>query len=213
MGIIPQEKKPFFKIPNKLAFSFWHISCSVILAMFIKRILKIGLLAIVASALTTVQAQPAPKPDKPAKEKPERDGKKWDPAKVKERLKAAFEKRRKHRGDAKKRGHKVRDRKKGGHKKDSGFGKLVRDDAKIKELKKAFAAAAKKQKGVFDRAAWKDATDEEKKALREQMTASRKEWMEQMKAHHKEVHARIKEIREEFKNNRDKVIDGNDPGE
>ena len=69
-----------------------------------------------------------------------------------------------HRGDAKKRGHKVRDRKKGDHKKDSGFGKLVRDDAKIKELKKAFAAAAKKQKGAFDRAAWKDATDEEKKA-------------------------------------------------
>ena len=181
--------------------------------MFIKRILKIGLLAIIASALTTVQAQvpkPAPKPDK---EKPERGGKKWDPAKVKERLKAAFEKRRKNRGDAKKRGHKVRDHKKRGSKKDSGFGKLVRDDAKIKELKEAFAAAAKKQKGAFDRDAWKDATGEEKKALREKLSASRKEWMEQMKAHQKEVHARIKEIREEFKNNRDKMIDGNDPGE
>ena len=68
--------------------------------MFIKRILKIGLAAIVASALTTVQAQPAPKPDKPAKEKPERGGKKWDSEKVKERLKAAFEKRRKHRGES-----------------------------------------------------------------------------------------------------------------
>ena len=183
--------------------------------MFVKRILKIGLLAIVASALTTVQAQPAPKPDKekPTKEKPERGAKKWDPAKVKERLKAAFEKRRKHRGDAKKRGHKVRDHKKRDHKKDSGFGKLVRDDAKIKELKEAFAAAAKKHKGAFDRDAWKDATDEEKKALREKVAASRKEWMEQMKAHRKEVHARIKEIRKEFKNNRDKVIDGNDPGE
>ena len=183
--------------------------------MFVKRILKIGLLAIVASALTTVQAQPAPKPDKekPTKEKPERGAKKWDPAKVKERLKAAFEKRRKHRGDAKKRGHKVRDHKKRDHKKDSGFGKLVRDDAKIKELKEAFAAAAKKHKGTFDRDAWKDATNEEKKALREKVAASRKEWMEQMKAHRKEVHARIKEIREEFKNNRDKVIDGNDPGE
>jgi len=193
----------------------WHVSCSVIFVMFIKRILKIGLVAIVASALTTVQAQPAPKPDKekPTKEKPERGGKKWDSAKVKERLKAAFDKRRKKRGDAKKRGHKVRDRKKGGHKKDSGFGKLVRDDAKIKELKEAFAAATKKQKGTFDRAAWKDATDEEKKALREKLAASRKGWTEQMRAHQKEVHARIKEIREEFKNNRDKVIDGNDPGE
>ena len=181
--------------------------------MFIKRILKIGLVAIVASALTTVQAQSSPKPDKPAKEKPERGGKKWDSAKVKERLKAAFDKRRKKRGDAKKRGHKVRDRKKGDHKKGSGFGKLVRDDAKIKELKEAFAAATKKQKGAFDRAAWKDATDEEKKALREKLAASRKGWAEQMRAHQKEVHARIKEIREEFKNNRDEVIDGNKPGE
>jgi hypothetical protein len=181
--------------------------------MFIKRILKIGLVAIVASALTTVQAQPAPKPDKPTKEKPERGGKKWDSKKVKERLKAAFEKRRKNRGDAKKRGHKVRDRKKGDSKKDSGFGKLVRDDAKIKELKEAFAAAAKKKKFTFDRDAWKDATDDEKKALREKMAAGRKEWYEKMKTHREEVSKRIKEIREEFKNNRDKVIDGNDPGE
>ena len=181
--------------------------------MFIKRILKIGLVAIIASALTTAQAQRAPKPDKPAKEKPERGGKKWNPEKVKERLKVAFEKRRKHRGDAKKRGHKVRDRKKGDHKKDSGFGKLVRDDAKIKELKEAFAAAAKKGHKGFDRAAWGDATDDEKKALREKMSAGRKEWYEKMKTHREEVSKRIKEIRGEFKNNRDKVIDGNDPGE
>ena len=188
--------------------------------MFVKRILKIGLVAIIASALTTAQAQRAPKPDKPASdvcpaaiEKPERGGKKWDSEKVKKRLKSAFEKRRKNRGDAKKRGHKVRDRKKGDHKKDSGFGKLVRDDAKIKELKDAFSKAAEGLKGAFDKAGWKDATDEEKKALREKMAASRKEWAQQMRAHQKEVHARIKEIREEFKNNRDEVIDGNKPGE
>ena len=110
--------------------------------MFIKRILKIGLVAIVASALTTVQAQvpqPAPKPDKPTKEKPERGGKKWDSEKVKARLKAAFDQRKKKRGkDAKKRGNKVHDRKKGDHKKGGAFGKLVRDDAKIKELKEGF---------------------------------------------------------------------------
>lgn len=177
--------------------------------MFIRRILKIGLVAIVASALTTTWAQvpqPAPKPDKPEKEKPER--KKWDKDKVKERLKAAFDKRKKRRGEAKKRGHKVHEHKKGG-----GFGKLVKDDAKIKELQDAFKEAAKKQWSGFDKSKWKDATDDEKKALREQMSASRKEWVEQMKAHRKEVHARIKEIREEFKNNRDKVIDGNKPGE
>ena len=176
--------------------------------MFIKRILKIGLVAVMASALTATGQvpQPAPKPDKPKKEKPERGGKKFDPAKVKERLKAAFEKRKKNRGDAKKKGHKVR-----GPKKHSGFGKLVKDDAKIKELREAFKEAAKKQWSGIDRSKWKDATDDEKKALREQMAASRKEWMETMKGHRKEVHARIKEIREEFKNKRDEVIDGNDP--
>jgi len=176
--------------------------------MFIKRILKIGLVAIVASALTTIQAQPAPKPDKPTKEKPERGGKKWDSEKVKERLKSAFDKRKKRRGDAKKRGHKIHDHKKGG-----SFGKLVRDDAKIKELKEAFAAAAKKGWKGLDRKAWKGATDDEKKALREKMAAGRKEWYEKMKSHREEVGKRIKEIRKEFKNNRDKVIDGNDPGE
>jgi hypothetical protein len=177
--------------------------------MFIKRILKIGLVAVMASALTATGQvpQPAPKPDKPDKEKPERGGKKWDPEKVKERLKAAFAKRKKHRGDAKKKGHKVIDHKKKG----SGFGKLVRDDAKVKELRESFKEAAKKQWSGFDRSKWMDATDDEKKALRDQMAASRKEWMETMKSHRQEVHARIKEIREEFKNKRDEVIDGNDP--
>ena len=157
----------------------------------------------------TVQAQvpqPAPKPDKPKKERPEKGEKKWDPTKAKARVKAAWDKRKKDRGDAKKKGHKV-------HRKGSAFGKLVRDDAKIKELKEAFAAAAKKDHKGFDRKAWKDATDDEKKALREKLAAGRKEWYEKMKAHRVEVGKRIKEIREEFKNNRDKVIDGNDPGE
>ena len=178
--------------------------------MFINRILKIGLTAIIALTLVTAQANPKPKPDKekPKKEKPERGHKKWDSDKGKERLKAAFEKRKKNRGDAKKRGHKVHDRKKG-----NIFGKLVRDDAKIKELREAFKSAAKKSWTGFDKTKWKDATEDEKKELREQMAASRKGWMEAMKSHRKEVHARIKEIRDEFKNKRDEVIDGNDPGE
>ena len=180
--------------------------------MFLKRILKIGLVAVIASALTTVQAQPAPKPDKPAKEKPERGGKKWDPEKVKERLKAAFDKRKKRRGDAKKKGHKVRDRKKG-DKKGGSFGKLVRDDAKIKELKEAFAKASKKRWEGFDKNKWKDATDDQKKALREKLAAGKKDWMDQMKAHRVEVRKRLEEIKKEFKNKRDKVIDGNKPGE
>ena len=181
--------------------------------MFIKRILKIGLVAVVASALTATQAQvpqPAPKPEKTKKERPEKG--KWDKENMKKRLKADFEKLSKRHRDDKKRGHKVYDRKKG-DKKGGAFGKLVRDDAKIKELKEAFAAAAKKGHKGFDRKAWRDATDDEKKALREKMSAGRKEWYEKMKTHREEVGKRIKEIRAEFKNNRDKVIDGNDPGE
>jgi len=182
--------------------------------MFLKRILKIGLVAVVASALTTLQAQPAPKPDKPTKEKPERGGKvgKWDTEKVKKRLKAAFEKRGKRRGDAKKRGHKVRDHKKGG-KSGSAFGKLVRDDAKIKELKEAFATASKKLWKGFDKDKWKDATDDQKKALREKLSAGKKDWMDRVKSHRVEVRKRLEEIKKEFKNKRDKVIDGNKPGE
>ena len=49
--------------------------------------------------------------------------------------------------------------------------------------------------------------------MRDKLKASRKEWEVAMKAHRVEVGKRIKEIREEFKNNRDKVIEGNKPGE
>lgn len=170
--------------------------------MFTSRILKYGLVAIIASVLSTAEARP--KKDKGKGEKPNHH-QKVDREKVKERLKAAFDKRKKRRGDAKKRGHKVH------HK--GAFGKLVRNDEKIQQLKKDFAAATKKIKGGFDKSKFKDATDEQKAALRAQMKASHKEWAEAMRAHQKEVHSRIKEIREEFKNNRDKVIDGNEPGE
>ena len=69
--------------------------------MLTKNLLKIGLVAIIAAALTTVQAKPDKKKDKPEKPRPE---KKIDREKMKERLKAAFDKRKKRRGDAKKRG-------------------------------------------------------------------------------------------------------------
>ena len=116
----------------------------------------------------------------------------------------ARKKRDKRRGDAKKRGS--------NHRGPRGeFGKVIRNDAKIKELKGAFDAAAKKLN--VDRKQWKDATDEEKAALRDKIKSSRKEWEAAMKAHRVEVSKRIKEIREEFKNNRDKVIDGNNPGD
>ncbi len=186
-----------------LQISLWHTSCVKIYVMVIKNLLKFGLVAIIAAALTTVQAKPDKKKDKPEKPRPE---KKIDREKIKERLKAAFDKRKKRRGDARKRGSKIRHGK-------NAFGKLIRDDAKIKELKDAFKKAADKRWAGFDKDTWKDASDEEKKALREKLAASKKEWMEQMKAHRKEVGKRIAEIKEEFKNNRDKIIDGNKPGE
>ena len=67
--------------------------------MFYKNIIKYGLVAIIASALTTTEAKPKKDKEKPDKPRPE---KKIDRDKVKERLKAAFDKRKKRRGDAKK---------------------------------------------------------------------------------------------------------------
>ena len=61
---------------------------------------------------------------------------KVDREKIKERLKAALEKRKKHQKDAKRKGHKIKHQ-------GRAFGKLVRDDDKIKELREAFEAAAK----------------------------------------------------------------------
>jgi len=121
---------------------------------------------------------------------------------VKKRFEAAKKKRDKKRGEAKKKGQRPKGLR-------GELGKVVRNDEKIKELKKAFSAAEKKIKGKVDRKQWKDATDEQKAALRDKAKASRKEWETAMKAHRQEVGKRIKEIREEFKNKRDAVIDGN----
>ena len=124
------------------------------------------------------------------------------------RLKAAFEKRKKHHKDSKKKGHKL-------HHKGKAFGKLVRDDEKVKELRESFAAAAKEHHSkVRDlHKQLKDASDEDKDGLRDQLKNLRKDWFEGMKGNREEVRTRIKEIRDEFKNKRDEVIDGNDPGE
>ena len=121
---------------------------------------------------------------------------------IKERFEAAKKKRDAKRAESKKKGHK--------HKGPRGeFGKLVRNDDKIKDLKKEFEVASKKLKGKFDRKQFKDATEEQKAALRDKIRATRKEWEELMKQHRVEVGKRIREIRKEFKNNRDKIIDMN----
>ena len=79
------------------------------------------------------------------------------------------------------------------------FGKLVRDDEKVKELREAFAAAAKnhhsKVKDLHKQ--FKDASDDDKAGLRDQLKNLRKDWFEGMKGNREEVRTRIKEIRDE----------------
>ncbi len=187
--------------------------------MKIKYMLFVAAIGIALATPESMQAQAKPKPVKPdvgdVKDDAKEGGKerpKFDAAKIKERLKVAFDKRKKKRGDAKKEGNKVggkKDRKGGG-----AFGKLVRDDEKIKELREAFQAAAKDQhQKVKDlHGQLKDASDEDKDGLREQLQGLRKDWFENMKGNREEVRARLKEIREEFKNKRDEVIDANEDG-
>ena len=185
--------------------------------MKIKTLLIVSAIGIALATPESLQAQANPKPVKPdvgdvkgdakegGKERP-----KFDVSKIKERLKAAFDKRKKKRGDAKKKGLNVGGKK--GPKGGGAFGKLVRDDEKVKELRESFKAAAKEQhenvKGLHKQL--KDASDEDKDGLREQLKGLRTEWVENMKSNREEWRARIKEIREEFKNKRDEVIDAND---
>ncbi len=103
-----------------------------------KNILKIGLVTLFTASLTTAEARPNKDKEKPERPKPE---KKIDREKIKERLKAAFEKRKKHHKDSKKKGHKL-------HHKGKAFGKLVRDDEKVKELRDSFAQAEMKLFGA-----------------------------------------------------------------
>ena len=90
-------------------------------------------------------AKPKPRPPKPdlsdkkydAKDGVKEGGKerpKIDREKIKDRLKAAFKKRKKHHKDANRKGNKI---------KHNGrtFGKLICDDGKVKELREAFHAA------------------------------------------------------------------------
>lgn len=184
--------------------------------MKIKTLLFVGAIGIALATPESLQAQANPKPVRPdvgdVKDAAKGGGKerpKLDVAKIKERLKAAFEKRKKDRGDAKKDGHKVKGK---GGKKGGAFGKLVRDDEKIQGLRDAFKAAAKEQhQKIRDlHKKLKDASDEDKDGLRESLKGLRADWVEGMKGNREEVRARLKEIREEFKNKRDEVIDAND---
>ena len=165
--------------------------------MKIKTLLIVGAIGIALATPESLQAQANPKP-LPGPVKPDvgdakeggKERPKFDATKIKERLKAAFDKRKKKRGDAKKKGNEVGGKK--GRKGGGAFGKLVRDDEKIKELRDAFKAAAKEQhekvKGLHKQL--KDATDEDKDGLREQLKGLRADWVESMKGNSEEVRTR-----------------------
>ena len=130
--------------------------------MKLKSLLIAG--AVAAAFMAPECATARPKPHKPKPDLTDnKDGAKENAKEGgKERLKAALEKRKKHQKDAKRKGHKIKHQ-------GRAFGKLVRDDDKIKELRKAFEAAAKehheKVKGLHKQL--KDASDEDKEGLRE----------------------------------------------
>ena len=138
----------------------------VYIMLSMKYLSKILLVAIIAMSLSTVQARPNKHKDKLDKPRPE---KKVDREKVKERLKAAAEKRKKQRGT----------------KKPKHFGRW--DGKRIQS--------------------------EELNELREKMRELTKELHELRKKHAEEMKKRMAEIKKEFANKRDKVIEGNKPGE
>ena len=130
--------------------------------MFIKNLFKIGLVAVFAASVVTLEAKPRKGKEKPDKPRPE---KKIDREKVKERLKAAHDKRKKRRD----------------------------------EMKKKFSG--------------KDIQSPELNEIREKMRELHKELLELRKEHQKEMKKRMMEIKKEFANKRDKIIDNNKPGE
>ena len=127
--------------------------------MFIKNLLKIGLVAVFAASVVTLEAKPRKGKGKPHPEK------RIDREKAKERLKVAHDKRKKRRNEIKK--------------------KLSGKDIQSPELNE----------------------------IREKMRELHKELLELKKEHQKEMKKRMMEIKKEFANKRDKVIDGNKPGE
>ena len=130
--------------------------------MFIKNLFKIGLVAVFAASVVTLEAKPRKGKEKPDKPRPE---KKIDRGKMKERFKAAHDKRKKRRD----------------------------------EMKKKFSG--------------KDIQSPELNEIREKMRELHKELLELRKEHQKEMKKRMMEIKKEFANKRDKIIDNNKPVE
>ena len=119
--------------------------------MKLKSLLIAGAVAAVFITPEYAMVHPKPRPPKPdfsdKKDDAKEGGKerpKIDREKIKERLKAAFEKRKKHHKDAKRKGNKIKHH-------GRAFGKLVRDDNKVKELREAFHAAMPLRRNITTR--------------------------------------------------------------
>ena len=88
------------------------------------------------------------------------------------------------------------------------------DREKMKERFKVAHDKRKKRRNEIKRKfSGKDIQSPELNEIREKMRELHKELLELRKEHQKEMKKRMMEIKKEFANKRDKVIDGNKPGE
>tara|TARA_B100000700_G_scaffold215814_1_gene237218 strand:+ start:2246 stop:2791 length:546 start_codon:yes stop_codon:yes gene_type:complete len=118
---------------------------------------------------------------------------------VSEGMKIAFEKIKSKRNESQ-----IRDTK--------SFGKLVADDEQIKEIRESFRTAITDQAERFKQLieSLDGSTEDNKESLRENLKSLRTEWFESLKANREEFRLRIKEIRNEFENDREDILDSNE---
>ena len=118
---------------------------------------------------------------------------------VSERMKIAFEKIKSKRNESQIKGTK-------------SFGKLVADDEQIKEIRESFRTAITDQAERFKQLieSLDGSTEDNKESLRENLKSLRTEWFESLKANREEFRLRIKEIRNEFENDREDILDSNE---
>ena len=95
------------------------------------------------------------------------------------------------------------------------FGKLVVDDEQIKEIRESFRTAITDQAERFKQLieSLDGSTEDNKESLRESLKSLRTEWLESLKVNREEFCLRIKEIRNEFKNDREDILDSNEGDE
>ena len=95
------------------------------------------------------------------------------------------------------------------------FRKLVANDEQIKEIRESFRTAITDQAEIFKQLieSLDGSTEDNKESLRENLKSLRTEWLESLKVNREEFRLRIKEIRNEFENDREDILDSNEGDE